>query len=795
MQKALQTRAGDLVRIRRQRWRVLDVHDDGIHRLITASGIGASNIGAVRPFITPFDLVERDARATHVRQLSRRQWRRAVRAAILEAAPPAALRAIVDADLALLPYQLEPALAILSGRGTRVLLADDVGLGKTIQAGLILAELRRAGAVSRTLIVVPAGLREQWQGELTARFGIAAALADTAALRRTVAAFAAGLNPWLTLETAITSIDLVKRPEHLAQILKVNWDLLIVDEAHAIAGESDRRQAATAIADRTPYVVLLTATPHSGSRSDFLALCATGGHGDRLLMFRRTRRDLQMSSRRRLHRLSVTPTAAERHMHAALATFTRAVRDEHDESSREVWLALAVLNKRALSSAWSLAQTISRRLESLERDTCGGWQPDLFTPAEDQLDDDVSRDWPAGASLSNPDRERRLLIATHAAAMRAAAEGESKIRALCRLLGRTAEPAIVFTEYRDTLHHLAACLNRPSVKLHGLLSASDRRDAIDAFTRDGGVLLATDAAAEGLNLHCNCRLVVHLELPWNPMRLEQRVGRVDRIGQRRTVHAIALVGRHTHEEEILQRLRERIARARNDAAAPDPLDGERAIERLVLDGAAPEFVAGEPFEPPIDRVELRDRAERERQRVNGLLAIASKQPSISETIGAGWCRARNRRTRSRLAGRALLILELQLEDGCGRIVYRDLCPVLAPTPLSSTSIADSPQGIAPAIETSDDVAIAWKVEALQTFHEFAMARATRERAIVSMLAKPNLTHPWQAGLFDRRAERTRTTAEAAEGRDRASAERRLALAEQALSMPSVHKRLRFVLLP
>ena len=134
------------------------------------------------------------------------------------------------------------------------------------------------------------------------------------------------------------------------------------------------------------------------------------------------------------------------------------------------------------------------------------------------------------------------------------------------------EPAIVFTEYRDTLLHLQASLGFPSVTLHGGMTRDERLEAIRHFTHGGGrLLLATDAGGEGLNLQRACRLVVNLELPWNPMRLEQRIGRVDRIGQRRPVHVIHLIARDSDESRVLFRLQSRVARARADIGGADPL--------------------------------------------------------------------------------------------------------------------------------------------------------------------------------------------------------------------------------
>ena len=181
----------------------------------------------------------------------------------------------------ILPHQLEPAVAVLLGDGCRVLLADDVGLGKTIQACVIVAELRARGIADRVLILTPPGLRDQWQQELAERFHLDAAIADFRSVRRRAATLPPDVNPWTTWPVAIASVDYIKRPEVLRAALASLWDIVIVDEAHRVANDGDRRQAVAALTSRAGYVVLLSATPHSGNSSAFQALCRLGSHGER----------------------------------------------------------------------------------------------------------------------------------------------------------------------------------------------------------------------------------------------------------------------------------------------------------------------------------------------------------------------------------------------------------------------------------------------------------------------------------------------------------------------------------
>jgi SNF2 family DNA or RNA helicase len=584
-------RPGALVRVRRECWRVVAVRPLDDCQVVTLAGLSPPHLGVERRVLAPFEAFEPVAGVRRPRVVRRARWRGAFRALLANNAPPAVLRSARHARIDLLPHQLEPAMAVLRGVGTRVLLADEVGLGKTIQTGLVLAELHARAAIDRMLVMAPAGLRDQWSRELASRFGMEPTPVDARALRQRATTLPVGVNPWSTISLAIASIDYVKRPEVLPAVSACAWDAIVVDEVHGVAGDSGRREAVRRLASRAIYVLLLTATPHSGDAAAFTSLCNLGSvKNDPLLVFRRTRSSVNLAVARHVHTLHVRPGLLERRMHEHLSRYTSAVRAERPAA----WLGLAVLHKRALSGAWALAQSVDRRVASLTSptpDDDAGSQ--LALPLDDPAGEFSQADeppaWPAGLGLSDPARERDLLAAL-ATAARSAARDESKVSALRRLLRRAGETAIVFTEYRDTLLHVRRILGAsagPVAVLHGGLTRGERAAAMHDFTRGAcSVLLATDAAGEGLNLQEACRMVINLELPWNPMRLEQRIGRVDRIGQRRTVHAFHLIAGGTGEQAIATRLRARIARAQADVGAPNPLgaDEERAAARLVMTG-------------------------------------------------------------------------------------------------------------------------------------------------------------------------------------------------------------------
>jgi len=467
------------------------------------------------------------------------------------------------------PYQLEPALAAVRGISSRILLADEVGLGKTIQAGLILAELRERGWADRTLILTPSGLRDQWAEELSRRFDIHAAMMDACTVRRRTSILPVGVNPWAIEPVAIASIDAIKRPETVQALASIVWDLLLIDEAHLVATAPFRAAAVRMLGERARRIVLLTATPHAGDDSAFASLCRIGrlSPKDPILLFRRTRKDVGVVRRRRVHLLSVTLTPAELRMHRLLGDYaTRVWREAGAGKTRDSRLVAIVLTKRALSSASSLARSVERRLELLPRGSGRFAQPMLpLQAAEGELDGADADPALAMPGFENPDEERACLTRILEAA-RQAALSERKLLALHRLLGRAREPAIVFhrviaTPWLSPRTPSKACGARSSSTADStMVNAARHWRRFDSGKAD--VLLATDTGGEGLNLHARCRLVINLELPWNPMRLEQRIGRVDRIGQTRTVHAVHLFARGTAEGDVLARLFQRLERAR-----------------------------------------------------------------------------------------------------------------------------------------------------------------------------------------------------------------------------------------
>lgn len=597
-------RAGEMVRARGEVWTVRGVTSSSNGSALDLVGLGSTNRQTVRTLLIPFDRPQTISRRTRCRVVSRRAWMRALRHLLVTSPAYERLRAPATARLDLLPYQLEPAIVVSRAMATRLLLADEVGLGKTIQAALVLSELRAREERTRALILTPAGLCDQWANELAERFGIESAIVDTRYLRSRGAELPPDVNPWAIPSVVISSIDLVKRPDTFASVEPIVWDLLIVDEAHLAAVTSDRRAAADALGRRARHVLLLTATPHSGDSAAFESLCRIGAF-DRdgpILMFRRSRRDVGLPASRHTLLLPVRLTPAEAHVHRLLRAYVDRVRTEaSDRRDHHALLAMCVLIKRAFSSPASLARTAARRLAALDPEAAEPAAQMLLPFDPTEMDD---RDAEPVAGLEAPGladrvRERALLEELVRAAVEASRH-ESKLAVLVRFLRRAREPAIVFTEYRDTLEQIVEALGPIAsvTRLHGRMTKPERREALAAFT--GGrarVLIATDAAGEGLNLHATCRLVINLELPWNPIRLEQRIGRVDRIGQTRAVHAVHLFAAGTAETDVLARLVARLDRARRSLGSiPETIARlrEQDLADLVLAGS-PDPSVGSAF--------------------------------------------------------------------------------------------------------------------------------------------------------------------------------------------------------
>ncbi|MDH4063447.1 MAG: DEAD/DEAH box helicase, partial [Acidobacteriota bacterium] len=589
-------RAGATVTARGDTWSVVASRVFDGSTWLTLEGRGPGNRGHRTTLIAPFDVIEPAPAAG----LSKRRRQAAVRAALAALArdrPAGGLWTVAEGRFDVLPWQLSPTLAVLSG-STRILLADAVGMGKTLQAGLIAAELAARGLADHTLVLAPPGLRQMWADELGERLDLDVAVLDPAAIATRGRSLGIGHNPWTSAPVIISSIDFVKRPEVRAAVEAAPLDVLIVDEAHHLTPGSDRAAVADRLARRAPWLVLASATPHSGDPRAFRALLDLGRTGEPdeppMRVFHRTPTDTGLARRRRTTVLDVVPSEAEQVLISELVAYGRAMCGGPLGARPGVRLVAGVLARRAASSAWAAERSLQRRLNALEAAAAipGAIQPGLPWDEPEDGDD------PELACLGVPglsdqavecDVLRRMVDSARIARVQ-----PFKFRRLRRFLERVEEPTVVFTEFRDTLDACRVALGGGDeiACLHGGMSVAERRQSLGRFL-DGraAVLLATDVAGEGLNLQARARVVVTLEWPWNPQRLEQRVGRVDRLGQARTVHAVHLTARGTFEDTVVARVFLRAGRSRDELSRLVAMPTASAVEAAVLGGSAGEPAA------------------------------------------------------------------------------------------------------------------------------------------------------------------------------------------------------------
>jgi superfamily II DNA or RNA helicase len=506
------------------------------------------------------------------------------------------------------PYQLVPVLAGLRQPRVRLLVADDVGLGKTIEAGLMLLELARRGRASRVLIACPAGLQAQWAEEMRFRFNLDFAKVDSRRWLELRRSHPATVSPWTAVPYAVSSVDYLKNNLGAIQAAP-QFDVVIIDEAHhvarAFAGDgrsdaTDRSRLARVLADHCRELLLLSATPHNGYQESFASLlqllsphlAADDGRLDPAVVkpyvVRRLKDDVArgdpprpISRRHSPQPIVVAPTTREKEIHQRLRGHSkRVLRALRGTDSYHVEaFALEVLRKRALSSPRALLLSLQRRAASLgitpvehtgrrRLDAMELYRGDVALTEADL--DETEELALSGVAAHLPDedlREEQRLVGTLLELAEAVTPGDdSKLTRLRGWLegfraGQPGERVIVFTEYRDTLGYLEQHLGIvPLLRVDGTVPLARRREVLEEFAgTPGAVLLATDAAGEGLNLQDCCHVVVHYELPWNPNRLEQRNGRVDRYGQQHVVEISYLYLADTRDEEILQRLREKLA--------------------------------------------------------------------------------------------------------------------------------------------------------------------------------------------------------------------------------------------
>jgi len=538
---------------------------------------------------------------------------------------------------------LERALAT---NPVRLLLADEVGLGKTIEAGLVISELKARGRVRRVLIVAPKGVQLQWVSEMGQHFGEEFVLVGAGGVP-----VDSGINPWTAFDQVVCSLDSIKplrarqgwEPDRIRQfnaarfeaVVDAGWDLVIFDEAHHVSGSTEdvaRHRLAVDLAASAPHLLLLSATPHSGKSDAFARLLGLIDdrfvHGLPLersnvapLVVRSDKRQTtdhrgQPLFQPRNTRLRTVPyggRAVEQQLYEAVTEYVRhGYQRAKVEKRPAVGFLVLLMQRLASSSTAAVLSALHRRHGAIVTE---GTQLRLFPEGAESWGDlsgeeqvDALQD-ALGAAWGNELAEVELLIdlAQQAVAGGLDAKARDLLTLLDELAASEADPAlkaVVFTEFTQTQSMLLELLENAgidAVAINGQMGIHERAEVQAAFRDRARVLVSTDAGGEGVNLQF-AHVVINYDLPWSPSRIEQRIGRVDRIGQTRPVQAVNLAMEHSIDARVLEVLQTKLAVILNELGtdkAGDILNSaDRHADDIYLAAIAGEdlAVAGEAFE-------------------------------------------------------------------------------------------------------------------------------------------------------------------------------------------------------
>ena len=575
-----------------------------------------------------------------------------------------------------LPHQVLAVDFVLGQFHPRALLADEVGLGKTIEAAMIFEELKLRRQARRALFVVPAGLTDQWRDEFEQKFGEKFVLYDRtlfAALREIHGREA---NLWKLNDRIITSLDFVKprpirpgladeerqsRELHNRQVFQdlidAGWDLVVFDEAHKLSKHGDgaetaRYKVGEALARSIPVVLLLTATPHQGEPGQFLHLLnLVDPYGFQTVedlqparvsdvVWRTRKRAAVDGAGQRLFKNRITEIypvmragaghALERQLYDEVTAY---VRDNYNlavqRGDRAFGFLMVLFQRMVTSSTPAIRDALGKRLEKLlglRRRAAEG----QVNPPDPEADEDALQDEDAqtaleellqvsgGLNLVELEKEIQALQALLELARRTLGGQDAKIGALldiveqvCRRDGQDTK-FLIFTEFIATQQAVQRTLEGLGYRvalINGKQGLDARLTARQGFAAETQFLISTDAGGEGINLQF-CHVLINYDLPWNPMKLEQRIGRLDRIGQTHDVLALNLLIQDTVEQRVRQILEAKLALIRKQfgddklADILSTLQDEFNFDRLYIDAlvrnqaqfAELEHIAGQIYE-------------------------------------------------------------------------------------------------------------------------------------------------------------------------------------------------------
>lgn len=508
--------------------------------------------------------------------------------------------------IAIEDYQLDPLVRAIDMIRVNLLIADDVGLGKTIEAGLVIQELILRHRARTVMVVCPSSLQIKWKNEMWEKFGLEFRIVDTEFLRELRRKLGIHVNPWTSFPRLITSIDWIKTGEGFRLLKDIlppsvtyprKFDMLVIDEAHNVAPamavkytiESLRTRLVRTLTPHFAHRLFLTATPHNGYQESFTALlelldnqrfARTIMPNEKMLrqvMIRRLKSDIldaegnPVFPKRTLKVLEVEYTQEEQEIYELLKAYT----ESRTKTLKETKSPFAygsefihiLLKKRLFSSPMAFAITLAKHRETLihgkkKKETTvmdDRILRNAITKAEEEFADDAVAEEAqidaveAAGNLSPPltEEQKEMLDRLSLWAESSKNRIDSKASAVLAWLDEYLKPngkwnnkrVILFTEYRAThswLHQILAAHGYSGEQLmfiHGEMT-NDEREIVKAAFQAGPddskarILLATDAASEGIDLQNNCNYLLHIEIPWNPNVLEQRNGRIDRHGQK-----------------------------------------------------------------------------------------------------------------------------------------------------------------------------------------------------------------------------------------------------------------------
>jgi len=610
VEEASQIAPGSRVLIREEEWlvRKIDRSSAGNKRL---SVVGLSNLVRNREAVFLEDL-EPDLEVVDPAQTapsldaspSYRDSRLHLEFLLRQTTPSdARLRLGHQGAMDVLPYQLDPAHLALQQPRQRILIADAVGLGKTIEAGVLLSELMRRGKGRRVLVLTVKSMLTQFQKELWARFSIPLVRLDSAALQRIRTKIPSNHNPFHYFDKTIVSIDTVKQDGEYRNFLESGyWDVIVIDEAHNVAKRGGgqgamRHRVAQLLSNRSDSLILLSATPHDGSKESFASIMNMlnptaiknesdyGPEDIEGLFIRRFKKDIQEQVKgafpqrvTSVHRIDATNE--EEVAFEALANLQFSAIDQNRGGHL---LFRTLLEKAVFSSPAACIDTVQQRLKKIEKET----DPARFKSDTATLHLLLEALKKIDSKLFS---KYQLLVSL------LAGRGESSIGWNPKKAAN--DRIVVFTERiatLDWLHsHLPSDLGLASNQvaiLHGGLSDIEQNEIVEDFGNEGSpirLLIASDVASEGINLHYSSHRLIHFDIPWSLLTFQQRNGRVDRYGQEEQPEIYYLLTESDHDkirgdQRILEILIRKDDQVQKNIGDPSEFTGFHNVEDEVLE--------------------------------------------------------------------------------------------------------------------------------------------------------------------------------------------------------------------